>query len=74
MHLRLALSLPSDPLSLPFLSCPRTHVECFTVMRQMLDRETWLHVPMSVEALGGMAGVVASHTGTLAWPGMNGSG
>lgn len=44
------------------------------MMRQMLDRETWLNVPISVDALGGIAGMIGSHTRALAWPAMNGSG
>ena len=40
----------------------------------MLERETWYHVPISVEDLGGMAGVIGNHTRGLAWPAMNGWG
>lgn len=43
-------------------------------MKQMLERETWYHVPISVEDLGGMAGVIGNHTRGLAWPAMNGWG
>ncbi len=43
-------------------------------MKQMLERETWYNVPISVEDLGGMAGVIGNHTRALAWPAMNGWG
>ncbi len=52
----------------------KTHKECFGVMRQMLDRETWYNVPISVEDLGGMTGVVNNHIRPLSWPHMNGWG
>ena len=52
----------------------KTHQECFGIMRQMLDRETWFNVPISVEDLGGMAGVVNNHVKPLSWPAMNGWG
>lgn len=52
----------------------RTHQECFAGVKQMLERETWYNVPISVEDLGGMAGVIGNHTRGLAWPAMNGWG
>jgi hypothetical protein len=52
----------------------KAHQECFGIMRQMLDRETWFNVPVSVEDLGGMAGVVNNHVKPLSWPAMNGWG
>ena len=52
----------------------KTHQECFAVVQQMIDRETWFSVPISVEDLGGMAGVVNNHVKPLFWPAMNGWG
>jgi len=49
----------------------KTHQECFAVVQQMLERETWFSVPISVEDLGGMAGVLNNHGKPLFWPTVN---